>query len=141
MPARNMDSTVEKFVNRFYPGTTGIERGKRAGLIRTWLKTAVDAAPDGISTRKLESLFAAEMKDDPTIRARKKLGESKKSHSFYVLHTVAPVEIVSGPFDDRKDAVTAATITKNLSVITATDAKRRGFLSRYEESLANEVPF
>jgi Asp-tRNA(Asn)/Glu-tRNA(Gln) amidotransferase B subunit len=31
----------------------------------------------------MESLFAAEMKDDPTIRARKKLGENKKVWEEY----------------------------------------------------------
>jgi len=133
VPARNFDNVVEKFIARFYPGISGAERGRKSGEVRAWLHTTLSSYPSGLPTRKLEALYAAEHKADPGIKARVKLGESKKAWDYYV---VKGVEIVAGPFVNKLEAGEVADCLVEGDVITSTEARRKGYLAVYLESRA-----
>lgn len=127
MPARNLSSMIEKFLVRFYPDATDAEKVELTMKIAGWIRGKLGPGNKGISTRKLEAMYAAEHKDDPSVKPRRKLGEDKKFWEFYVLKGL---DIVAGPFVDRTRAETVAA-EKSGKVLTATEAKRRGYLARY----------
>ncbi len=133
MPARNVDATVEKFLARFYPGLSGVERGQKSGEVRAWVHNTLTSSP--MSTRKLEALYAEHHKDDPEILPRPKLGEAKKTWDYYVFQAG---DIVAGPFVNRVEAAECADRRVEAEVITSTEARRKGYLERYKEVKALE---
>jgi hypothetical protein len=141
MPRRNLKDltkTVEKFVTRFYPGTPESDIDPIRAKIDSWLRAKIAENGGQIPTRRLEALYAAENKGTPGIKPRRKLGENKKFWEYYVLKGT---EIIDGPFVDRDRAVVLAEEKyPSAVVITATEAKRRGFLARYIPK-DSDVPF
>lgn len=128
MPRRNMNRAVDRFITRFYPDSPEDIRAARRPVIDAFIRDQIAANPAGISTREMERVFAEKYAADPEIKSRPKLGENKSVWGFYA---VAGNRIIAGPFETRDDPA----IESGWQIITATEAKRRGYLSRYRAEM------